>query len=105
MFLGLFSRKNINQGVEEWKNTEGAILLDVRTEEEYNEYHIPGSVNLPLDDLEAIHEMVPNLDTPLFVHCLSGARSAAAVSVLKREGYRQVTDLGGIRSYRGETVS
>jgi phage shock protein E len=49
MLFNLFSRRDINQGVEEWRNTKGAVLLDVRTQNEYAGCHIDGSVNIPLD--------------------------------------------------------
>ncbi len=93
---------DINQGVEEWKKTAGAVLLDVRTEEEYREGHIPGSINLPLNQISRIAEQVPQKDTPLFVHCLSGARSGSAVQHLKQQGYTAVRNIGGISRYRGK---
>ena len=104
MFFDLFAGRDINKGVEEWKNTKGAVLLDVRTKEEYADYHIGGSVNIPLDRLDTIGEVVPDQETPLFVHCLSGGRSASAAAYLKRNGYSRVYDIGGINAYRGETV-
>ena len=104
MLFGRFTRRDINQGVEEWKNTQGAVLLDVRTKEEYADYHISGSVNLPLDELETIRSVVPSQETPIFVHCLSGGRSASAAAYLKRNGYSHVFDIGGINAYQGETV-
>lgn len=104
MFFDLFAGRDINKGVEEWKNTKGAVLLDVRTKEEYADYHIGGSVNIPLDRLDTISEAVPDQETPLFVHCLSGGRSARAAAYLKESGYRHVRDIGGINAYRGETV-
>ena len=104
MFFDLFAGRDINKGVEEWKNTKGAVLLDVRTKEEYADYHIGGSVNIPLDRLDTIGEVVPDQETPLFVHCLSGGRSARAAAYLKESGYRHVRDIGGINAYRGETV-
>lgn len=105
MLFGLFNRREINQGVEEWKNTKGAVLLDVRTKEEYADYHISGSVNIPLDRLDMVGGSIPDKTTPIFVHCLSGGRSASAAAYLKRNGYSRVYDIGGIHSYRGETVS
>lgn len=104
MALGLFSKKDINQGVQEWKATHGAVLLDVRSREEYRERHIEGSVNLPLNELERISQTVPNKSTPIFVHCLSGARSANAEQFLKKSGYQTVKNIGGISSYRGKTI-
>lgn len=104
MLFGLFTGRDINKGVEEWKNTKGAILLDVRTKEEYADYHISGSVNIPLDRLDTISGNIPDKATPIFVHCLSGGRSASATAYLKGNGYSRVYDIGGIRSYKGETV-
>lgn len=44
----IFKGNDINIGIEEYKNTPGAKLIDVRTREEYSSGHIPGSVNIPL---------------------------------------------------------
>ena len=105
MLFSLFTRRDIHQGVEEWKNTQGAVLLDVRTKEEYAGYHIAGSVNIPLDRLDTVGVNIPDKATPVFVYCQSGGRSASAAAYLKRNGYSCVYDIGGIRSYRGETVT
>ena len=105
MLFNLFTRIDINQGVEEWKGTKGAVLLDVRTKEEYAGSHIEGSINIPLDRLDTIDRSIPDKATPIFVHCLSGGRSASAAAYLKRNGYSCVHDIGGINSYKGETVS
>lgn len=104
MLFSLFTGRDIHKGVEEWKHTKGAVLLDVRTKEEYADYHIEGSVNIPLDRLDTVDGRIPDKATPIFVHCLSGGRSASAAAYLKRNGYSRVYDIGGIRSYRGETV-
>ena len=80
------------------------IILDVRTAEEYSEYHIEGSTNIPLGNLDSIVQFITDKSTPLFVHCLSGGRSARAVAFLKSKGYTDVHDIGGISAYRGETV-
>ena len=93
---------DINKGVEEFRATPGAILLDVRTPEEYKEAHIPGSLSIPLAALPARYSELGATDTPLFVHCLSGGRSGQAVSFLKRAGYTNVKNIGGINAYRGK---
>lgn len=105
MLLNLWNRRDINQGVQQWKSTKGAVLLDVRTKEEYREFHIPGSLNLPLDRLHTISGSIPEQTTPIFVCCLSGGRSARAAAYLKQSGYSQVQDIGGISAYGGETES
>ncbi len=101
-FWDLFVGPDINQGVKEWKNTPDAVLLDVRSKEEYRGGHIPGSLNIPLDELSLIQNKVPKRETPLFVHCLSGARSGQAVEMLKKMGYTNVKNIGGISRYKGK---
>ena len=100
--FNLFTSANINKGVEEWQATETAVLLDVRSASEYQQGHIPGSVNIPLDSINRVLKKYPQKDTPLFVHCLSGGRSGQAVGFLKREGYTNVKNIGGINSYAGK---
>ena len=99
--FGLLKRPDINAGVETARAEKGAVILDVRTRQEYMQERIPGSVNIPLDKLGKISEKIPDKSTPVFVHCLSGARSRQAVSGLKSMGYTAVTDLGGIHHYHG----
>ena len=101
-FFDFWKQPDINQGIEQFKNTSGAILLDVRTPEEYAEGHIPGGQNLPLQSIDKATSIIDNKDTPLFVHCLSGGRSRQAASVLKQMGYTNVTNIGGIADYHGK---
>jgi len=102
--LNFLRSADINEGVSEYKKTKGSILLDVRTAEEYRGGHIEGSVNIPLDKINLIENTIKDKSTPIYVHCLSGARSGQAVSYLKRIGYTNVTNIGGISSYRGKVV-
>lgn len=103
-FFDFFRPKNINQGIEEYRKTQGAVLLDVRTPGEYAEGHIENSVNLPVQEIDGAGERLPDKNAALFVYCHSGVRSAHAVRLLKKMGYANVNDIGGILSYRGETV-
>ena len=101
-FFDFLKQPDINQGVEQYKTTSGAILLDVRTPQEYAEGHIPGGKNLSLQDIDKATIIIDNKDTPLFVHCLSGGRSRQAAAVLKQMGYTNVTNIGGIADYHGK---
>lgn len=92
-------RCNINEMVAQAKATN-SMLVDVRTVEEYEQGHIPGSVNVPLDSLEDISGRARQ-DSPLYVYCHSGARSARATAQLRRMGYINVNDMGGIMSWNG----
>ena len=100
--FGLFTRPSMEEGIEEFRKTSGAVLLDVRTREEYAQGHIPGSCHIPLDEIDRAPQKIPDRDTPLFVHCRSGARSGQAVSQLKQMGYRHVKNIGGMLNYHGK---
>ena len=97
-----FKQPDINQGVQEYKNAAGAVLLDVRTPQEYLEGHVPGSQNVPLQQLDKVEEVTENKDTVLYVYCRSGARSRQAVSLLNHMGYTNVHNIGGIAAYSGK---
>jgi rhodanese-related sulfurtransferase len=92
----------MDEGVQQYRSTEGAILVDVREPEEYAAGHVPGSVNLPLSQIQKAENVLLNKSAPLFVYCLSGGRSGRAVAILTSMGYVAVTNIGGISSYHGE---
>ncbi len=105
--MGLFSflrTFDINEGIKEFQNTQNAILLDVRTIEEYSEGHIDGSINIPLQNIKNISNVIKDKSTPLFVHCYSGSRSGQAVSYLSNVGYTNVKNISGISAYRGKVA-
>ena len=97
-----FRQPDINLGVQEYKKAANAVLLDVRTPQEYREGHIPGSQNVPLQQLDNIEEVAENKETALYVYCHSGARSRQAVSFLMHMGYTNVHNIGGIAAYHGK---
>ena len=101
-FFDFLKGADINQGVKEYSTTDGAILLDVRTPDEYRQGHIPGSKNVPLQSIDKVTVMINNKATPIFVHCLSGARSRQAAAVLQQMGYTNVKNIGGISAYTGK---
>ncbi|MDD3347644.1 rhodanese-like domain-containing protein [Oscillibacter sp.] len=88
---------DIQQGELDFQKADDAVLLDVRTAEEYAQGHLTHSVNLPLDQLSSISY---GKDVPLYVYCHSGARSARACDWLRRHGYEAI-NIGGIMHYRG----
>lgn len=64
----------------------GAILLDVRTKDEYKQGHVKNSINIPLDSLSQNLSKLKN-DKPIITVCASGMRSGSATSLLKSKGY------------------
>ena len=101
-FFDFLKGPDINQGVKEYSTTDGAVLLDVRTLDEYRQGHIPGSKNVPLQDIRKVAGMIDNKSTSIFVHCLSGTRSHQAAVILKQMGYTNVKNIGGISAYEGK---
>lgn len=100
-WLDLLYGPDLDAGLTQWRSTPGALLLDVRTPEEYAGGHIPGSRNLPLDTLSHKAAALADKDTPLFLYCRSGARSGQAARLLQNLGYTRVTNIGGILRYHG----
>lgn len=77
----------------------GALMLDVRTVEEWNEAHIPNASLIPLDQLEARVSEVPT-DVPVVIYCRSGNRSQTALWILRSAGFTNVNNmLGGINAW------
>lgn len=92
------------QGKEMMEEDPTIILVDVRTEEEYKEEHIPGALLLPVDELENLApEMIPDKEAVYIVYCRSGNRSATAAKKLIDMGYQKVYDMGGIIDWPYET--
>lgn len=77
----------------------GAVLLDVRTEEEYKQSAAPGSINIPLDRLSNSLSKLRK-DKPIVAVCASGIRSRNAVMILKNNGFQEVYNGGSWMSFK-----
>jgi rhodanese-related sulfurtransferase len=73
----------------------GALLVDVREQDEYDTVRIPGATLVPLSELQQRYAELPE-DRDLVIHCGSGARSARATDFLIEYGYQAVNVAGGI---------
>jgi NADPH-dependent 2,4-dienoyl-CoA reductase/sulfur reductase-like enzyme/peroxiredoxin family protein/rhodanese-related sulfurtransferase/TusA-related sulfurtransferase len=79
---------------------QGYILLDVRTPLEYDLGHIPGSINIELDELRQNLSHLPHVDTPIIVSCQVGHRGYLALRILQENGFKHLYNLdGGYRLY------
>ena len=80
----------------------GALLLDVRTQEEYDNDHIDGAILFTLDTItdSTASEVISSKDTPVIVYCQSGNRSHQALEKLQDLGYKNVYDLGSISNWK-----
>ena len=83
---------------------EKYILLDVRSEEEFNERHIPKAIVIPHDEIkERAEQELSDKNALILVYCRSGSRSKKAIDVLLQMGYTNVKDFGGINDWPYET--
>ena len=82
---------------EMMENLESFVLLDVRSEEEFSEGHIPGAIVIPHEEIsERAENEIPEKDVPVFVYCRSGRRSKIAAEELVKLGYSEIYEFGGI---------
>jgi|BioPla2DNA2_1021312.scaffolds.fasta_scaffold48681_2 phage shock protein E len=99
-----FTNISPKDAVEILKGDSGAILIDVRTPEEFQMLRIPGSVLIPNYEIkEKVANIVPDKDTTVIVYCRSGNRSRQAAKELIDMGYTKVFDLGGIINWPYDT--
>ena len=83
----------------------GYIILDARTQEEYDEGHIPGAILIPEYEIaDRAETELPDKDQLILVYCRSGRRSKIAAEELVKLGYANVKEFGGIIDWEYETV-
>ena len=76
---------------------EGYIILDVRTQEEYDQGHIPGAIVISHEEIaEKAEEVLTDKDQLILVYCRSGRRSKLAAEALAELGYTNIKEFGGI---------
>ena len=83
----------------------GYIIIDARTQEEYDEGHIPGAILIPEYEIaDRAEKELPDKDQLILVYCRSGRRSKIAAEELVKLGYTNVKEFGGIIDWEYETV-
>ncbi|MFA9423302.1 MAG: rhodanese-like domain-containing protein [Sedimentibacter sp.] len=86
-------------------DSEEVIILDVRTQAEYDEGHIENAVLLPVTDIKSMAEnILVDKNGKILVYCRSGNRSATASQTLIEMGYTNIYDFGGIADWPYEIV-
>ena len=82
------------------------IIVDVRTQEEYDSGHIPGAICIPNESIGTEQpKELPDLDQVILIYCRSGNRSKQAAQKLFDMGYTNVYEFGGINDWTGEVVT
>ena len=96
----VFGRGREIQGPEARKLVAaGARLLDVRSPDEYAGGHLPGAINVPVQEIEGRLAEVGPRDGELVLYCRSGHRSSRATELLRRHGFTKVHDLGPMTAW------
>ena len=85
--LSLFGIKSKSELIKE-AMSKGAIVVDVRTPQEYNDGHISGSLNIPLQQIEARISMLKKKEKTIITCCKSGGRAGQAKKILEKNGIR-----------------
>lgn len=98
-----YQQISTEEAVKMMEEEEDYIILDVRTEGEYEEKHIPGAVLVPNETIgtEEIEEL-PDKEQMILVYCRSGNRSKQAAEKLVKLGYTNIYEFGGINDWTGE---
>ena len=96
----------MDEAVHMMEEESGYIILDVRTQEEFEDGHIPGAFNIPNEAIGTgeIAEL-PDKEQLILVYCRSGNRSKQASKKLVALGYTNIVEFGGINDWTGEIVS
>ncbi|MBS3991272.1 MAG: rhodanese-like domain-containing protein [Erysipelothrix sp.] len=104
--FGSRQRISAQEAYENIKKDSSIIVLDVRTKQEFKgDGHIKKAINIPVDMLNNISlSKLKDNSATIYVVCYSGSRSAMAASILKKLGYTNVFDLGGMMSWPFEVV-
>lgn len=82
------------------KILNNATMVDVRTPEEFLNEHIPGAINIPLEQVQQRINEFNELPKPIMAYCRSGNRSGMAVSILKQNGIAEAINGGGINELK-----
>lgn len=109
--FGCSSKANYHQidgqsALDMMNNETDYIIIDVRTESEYQQGHIKNAINIPNESIdESVSEILTNKDQLLLVYCRSGNRSKQASEKLAKLGYSNIYEFGGISDFPGEIVN
>ena len=91
------------QAKELMDSQTGYVILDTRTQEEYDQGHIPGAINVPNEEIGTAEiTELPDKSQLILVYCRSGRRSKEAAEKLVALGYTNIHEFGGILDWTGE---
>ena len=100
---GSYKTINATDAVKMMQTEKDYLIIDVRTQEEYDKKHIPGAVLVPIADLrEGKFEKLPNKNQTLLIYCWTGRRAEDSAKLLAENGYTKVYTFGGLVEWNGD---
>lgn len=101
---GDYRQITMDEAVSMMETEEDYLIIDVRTQQEYDQAHIPGAICIPNESIGSDEpSQLPRKDQLLFVYCRSGNRSKQASEKLAALGYTNIVEIGGIIDWPGDT--
>ena len=99
-----YKHLSVEEAMNMMKTAKNYIIVDVRSQEEYDKRHIPGALLVPINDLKAgKFDALPDKNQTLMIYCWTGRRAETAAQILIDNGYTNVYELGGLVNWTGET--
>ena len=92
------------EDAKEMMDTQDVVIVDVRTQEEYNEGYIENAILIPNESISGAPSELPDKDAVILIYCRSGNRSKQAADKLVALGYTNIYDFGGIMDWPYEIV-
>lgn len=100
--LDFLKGPNINEGLKTYRQHKYAVLVDLRSEKAFSEGRVPGSINLPLEQIGKAIYVLDDKTAPIFVYAWDKDDCQKGATALKALGYTNVTILGDCERYTGE---
>ena len=98
-----YERLTEEEALKMMKSDPNVLVLDVRTQAEYDKKHIPNAVLLPINEIKTgnIAAKLPDKDRKIMTYCWTGRRAEDAADLLSKAGYRNVYAIGGLVNWSG----
>ena len=104
--IGSYRQLTMQEAIDMMALESDYIILDVRTQAEYETGHIPGAICIPNETIGTDKiSGLPDQNQLIFVYCRSGNRSKQAAGKLIRAGYANIVEIGGIYAWPGEIAT
>ncbi|MBP5200859.1 MAG: rhodanese-like domain-containing protein [Schwartzia sp.] len=98
-----FKHIGMNEAAKMMESDKNVVIVDVRTQEEYDRKHVLGAICVPIEDIRADKlDKLPDKNKTLMLYCWTGRRSEDAAAILAKQGYKNVYDFGGLVDWNGK---